>query len=514
MVGRGWSRTGWSAPQRPGAAAPLQVAGWVAAFLLGVVMVAMLDPGPRRVVAAGSSGGDGEGGGSTRVTDAATISGGAGDAVGDRPASTDGGQGNGSTPERGNPGQNARGAPAGEAGDASAPGVSATAISLGVGLPDLSAIGALGPGYDQGDPRQHVEGVLRQLRAEGRLPVHGRDIEPIYRSYNILSADAQRSVCEAFGIDHVVFAVMAISNFGAGNECTAREFQIPTFTSDGSTDAIHAASAPNLFTLQMTTDRMFRNFVAWAHRDRLLTGKRIGVYFSADPAAAKVVRDNVIQPIEALGHVVVTKVQTSDPATGGPTDAIAVQRFASDRVDTGILLVTALAKTNFFNHAESQGYRPRYLENDLASSTTDTATGTYPKDQFDGTPAFTGLRFGELNAGLPEPAESQWCRAAIRRHTQRDIPRQGRDAEYIAANRACDEILTILHGLEQAGPALTRASFIRGVETIRNSAAGIHGNLTFGPGRHDGTSSWRRIGWTKGCSCWKVSSEITPLLVD
>ena len=398
--------------------------------------------------------------------------------------------------------------------DATAPGVSATDIALGVGLPDLSAIGALGPGYDQGDPRQHVEGVLQQLRAEGRLPVHGRDIEPIYRSYNILSADAQRAACEAFGVDNVVFAVMAISNFGAGNECTAREFRIPTFTSDGSSDAIHASSAPNLFTLQMTTDRLFRNFVAWAHRDGLLTGKRIGIYYAADPAAAQVVRDNVIEPIKQLGHTVASEVQTSDPATGGPTDAIAVQRFSSDRVDTAILLVTALSKTNFFNQAQSQGYRPRYLENDLASSTTDTATGTYPKDHFDGTPAFTGLRFGELNSGLPEPKEAQWCRAAIKRHTSRDIPRRGRDAEYIAANRACDEVLTILHGLEQAGPDLTRARFIRGVETIRDRPAGIHGNLTFGPGRHDGTASWRRIEWTKGCSCWKVASEIQPLLVD
>lgn len=513
MGERGSRRARWWALPRLGGAGSVQVAGWVAAFLLGVVMVAVLAPEPRRVVVAGSSGGGEGGGGRTLADDAATVPGGAGHAVGTGSASSDGGLANGSTPGRGSPTRNGSGVPVGAPG-AAAPGVSATAITLGVGLPDLSAIGALGPGYDQGDPRQHVEGVLRQLRAEGRLPVHGRDIEPIYRSYNILSADAQRSVCEAFGIDHVVFAVMAISNFGAGNECTAREFQIPTFTSDGSTDAIHAASAPNLFTLQMTTDRLLRNFVAWAHRDGLLTGKRIGVYFSADPAAAKVVSDNVIKPIEALGHAVVAKVQTSDPATGGPTDAIAVQRFASDRVDTAILLVTALSKTNFFNQAESQGYRPRYLENDLASSTTDTATGTYPKDQFDGTPAFTGLRFGELNSGLPEPAESQWCRAAIRRHTQRDIPRRGRDAEYIAANRACDEILTILHGLEQAGPALTRAGFIGGVETIRNRSAGIHGNLTFRPGRHDGTSSWRRIDWSKACSCWKVSSEITPLLVD
>lgn len=508
------------------------------AFAVGVLVTALVAPERSDVLATGSDGGfttvggddgadgsgfvdDGSGsvdggsfdagGGAVDVGDAGdpgaspSGSGGAGAAAG--PATAGGGGGGAGG------GAGPAGGAAGAGGGATGAGVTADSITIGFGLPDLGAIGALGPGYDQGDPKSHVEGILAQLRAEGRLPVHGRDIKPVYSSYNILSEVEQRATCEQFGNDTVVLAVIAIHDFGVGNECTAREFGLPTFTSDGNSDAVYARAAPNLFTMQMSAGRLLRNFSAWADRAGFLDGKRIGVYSPSDPEAAKTVTDNVIKPIKALGHDIVVEIQTGEPSTGGPTDSIAVQQFRTNRVDVAILLVSAVAKTNFFNQASSQGYKPRYLENDSGFSTTDTATGTYPADHFDGTPAFTGMRFGEGNSGMPEPAPAKWCRAAIKAQTGNDIPRKGRDAEYIAANQACDEIMTVLHGLEQAGPNLTRASLIAGVETIRDMPAGIHGNLSFSSGRHDGVSSWRQINWTAGCRCWKVATGLEPLLV-
>lgn len=495
---------------------PSSIVGLAAAFLVGVLLTAVLVPERSDVLATGSMGGGVRSGADGLETsldggdDDAGGAGGTGAGDGTPGAS---GQGGGSAQRSTRTGSSGAGVGGSGSGGATAPGVSATSITIGFGLPDLGAIGALGPGYDQGNPQQHVDSILKQLRAEGRLPVHGRDIKPIYSSYNILSADEQRATCETFGIDSTVFAVVAIHDFGPGNECTAREFKLPTFTTDGNSEAAYARSWPNMFTLQMSADRMFRNFVAWAARDGLLSGKRIGIYYPSDPALAQPVKDSIIKPIKHRGFNVVSEVQTNDPSTGGPTDSVAVQRFQSDRVDTAILMVSAIAKTNFFNQARAQGFKPRYLENDAGFSTTDTATGTYPKDHFDGTPAFSGMRFGENNSGLAEPAAAQWCRAAIKKQSGNDIPRNGRDAEYIAANQACDEIMTVLHGLEQAGPDLTRDAFIRGVETIRNMPAGIHGNLTFTAQRHDGTSTWRRIDWTQTCSCWKVKSDLAALLV-
>ena len=512
-----------------------------AAFAVGVLITALVAPERSDVLATGSNGGfsaaddggefdDGSGldDGAGLVDDGTSPDGGGGAAAGGATGASGAADSRtkrwrgdrrrhralvAAAPVRAGGGASGGGGAGGAAGGATGPGVTADTITIGFGLPDLGAIGALGPGYDQGDPKSHVEGILAQLRADGRLPVHGRDIKPVFSSYNILSEVEQRATCEQFGNDTVVLAVVAIHDFGVGNECTAREFGLPTFTSDGNGDAVYARSAPNLFTMQMSAGRLLRNYSAWADRAGYLTGKRIGVYSPSDPEAAKTVTDNVINPIKAAGHNIVAEVQTGEPSTGGPTDSIAVQQFRTNRVDVAILIVSAVAKTNFFNQAGSQGYKPRYLENDSGFSTTDTATGTYPADHFDGTPAFTGMRFGENNSGMPEPAPAQWCRAAIKKQTGNDIPRKGRDAEYIASNQACDEIMTVMHGLEKAGPNLTRASFIAGVETIRNMPAGIHGDLSFSPGRHDGVSTWREIKWTAGCKCWKVVSGLEPLLV-
>jgi len=309
-------------------------------------------------------------------------------------------------------------------------------ITLGIGVSDLGAVGALGPGYDQGDPVQHIEAILAQLREEGRLPVHGRDIEPVYRSYSVISKDEQRAACEHLAIDVEVFAIMALTHFGQGNECAAREHGIPTLTSDGQADAVYERSAPNLRSLQVSAGRLLRNFAAWADRGGLLDGKRIGVSHLADAESVELVQANVLDQLEARGHDVVVTVQTSE-TTGGPTDSVAVQRFATNCVDLAILLVSPIAKTNFFVQAQAQRYRPTYIENDYASSTTDTGASTYAAEHFDGTRGVTMVRYGEASAGLEEGERARWCRDAIRRHAGRDISREGRDAEYISSNESC-----------------------------------------------------------------------------
>ncbi|HEU5085738.1 MAG TPA: hypothetical protein VFU14_20520 [Acidimicrobiales bacterium] len=497
-----------------------------AAFLVGVLVAALVMPERDEVVLReGAAGTPGSlaGGGSAAAGSAAAGRRTAGVAARGGGSDGSGGGAGGAAAAGSGVAAGVPGAPGGGSGGSgggagggrsTARGVDATTVTVGFGLPDLGAIAALGPGYDQGDPRQHVEAILAELRATGRLPVHGRDIVPVYSSYNILSPEAQRATCERFGNDDSVFAVVAIHDFGAGAECVAAEYGLPLFTSDGQPDPVYERSGPNLFTMQMSADRLFRNYVAWADQGGYLDGKKIGVYYPSDPELAQLVQRSVLEPLERLGHDVVSEVQTAEPNTGGPTDSVAVQRFRTDGVEVAVLVVSALAKTNFFNQAESQLYRPTYLENDAGFSTTDTATSTYPRAHFDGTRAFTGMRFGELRSGLPEPAEAAWCRAAIKNQTGNDIPVQGRDAEYIAANQSCDEILTVLHGLEQAGPELTAERFIAGVETIQDRPTGIHGNVGFGPGRHDGVRTWREIRWHGDCTCWKVASDMRPLLVD
>jgi hypothetical protein len=489
-----------------------RAAPWVAGFLVGGLLVVVAVPEMDEEIA--EAGGRGRTAGPT-VRGSAASGLGAGepleDGGQDAPAAI-GAQDQASLVDAGPAGsQTAGGAPTSGGDD----GVGAAAtpgrpIRLGVGLPDIGAVAALGPGYDQGDPHAHVESILAQLRAEGRLPIHGRDIEPVYRTYNILSAESQRSACEGFAQDDDVFAVVAISNFDVGYECVTEEYGIPLLTSNGVTDELYA-STPNMISLQMSLERHLRNFVEWADRRGFLDGRRIGVYYGTDPTEARMARQNVLGPLMDRGHTVAAEVQTSESTTGGPTDSVAVQRFRANQVEVAILLVSPIAKTNFMTQANTQGYRPTYLENDLASSTTTTATSTYPAQHFDGSRGFTGLRFGEAAAGLAEPAPARWCREAVGRHSGRVLDREAREAEFIASNRACDAFTILLDGLASAGPDLSANRFLGALSGLERREMGIHGDIGYQPGRQHGTETWRELVWRAGCTCWVAEGRFQPL---
>lgn len=504
---------------------PRGLSGLAVGFLVGVLVTALVAPDHARVTTEAAAGGPRRGTTAGAPTAPTDLGGGGGEAAGDTgPSNTVAGSAGGSGGAAVPGSASATGASGGTAtsagtasaggGGATAPGVKADSIRIGFGLPDIGAIAALGPGYDQGDPHKHVEAILGELRAEKRLPVNGRDITPVYRTYNIISQDAQRAACEGFGKDDGVFGVIAIHDVGVGAECIAREFKLPLITTDGQPAAVYQRSWPNLFTLQMSFDRMLRNFVEWASTNGYLKGKKVGVYYPSDPELAQMTEQSLIKTLESKGVDVAAKVQTDNYTTGGPTDSVAVQQFRAAGVNVGILLVSAVAKTNFFNQAQAQGYHPLYLENDFGFSSTDTATSTYPAQYFDGTRAFTGMRFGEGRAGIPENAQAQWCRQALQKRAGIVLDRERREAEYIAANQACDEILIALDAIQRAGPNLTRAAFVAALEGVRGRPAGIHSDVTFGAQRHDGASSWRTLRWAAGCKCWNAEGNFAPLWVE
>jgi len=317
-----------------------------------------------------------------------------------------------------------------------------------------------------------------------------------------------------FGQDDKVFAVVAIHDFGiVGSECVTAEYRIPLVTADGPFDVSYRRGWPYLFTMAMSNSRVLRNFIAWGHQTGRFKGKRIGVYYPNDPLYTPDVQEFVLKKLRALGYNVAAEVTTDlqGAQTGGPNDSVAVQRFRAARVDTAILLVSAVAKTNFFNQAQLQGYRPTYLENDLAFSTTNTATTTYPPDYFDGTVGVTGQHFGESKAGIPPTPESDECMGWFKASTGKTVDRDAREGEYIAGNQACDELRSVMVALQWAGRNLTPARFVAGLETIKNARMGIHGDVTFATNKHDGVSAYRELIWRKDCKCWVAQGAFRPL---
>ncbi|HVV34975.1 MAG TPA: ABC transporter substrate-binding protein [Acidimicrobiales bacterium] len=391
-------------------------------------------------------------------------------------------------------------------------GVDSKTIKIGVALPDISVIAALGPGYNQGDLKAHVQSILAALHRDHQLPIAGRDFEVIYRSFNILSADAEQATCTGFAQDDHVFAVIGIHDYPDGAECLATQYKIPILTSDGPFEGAYQRGWPWLFTMEMSQSRVLRNLISWGDSTGRFKGKRIGVYYPDDPSTTPDMQKYVVGRLRQLGYNVASVVTTSlqGAETGGANDTVAVERFRAANVDTALLFVSPVAKTNFFTQAKQQGYKPAYLESDVAFSTTTTGTSTYPADYFNGTWGVTGQRFGEAAAGIPETPESVKCGADFTAYSGQHVDRQVQEAEYIAGNQACDEFRAFMTALNYAGRNLTPTRLVQGLETIKAMRMGIHGDVSFSPQRHDGVETYRELLWKASCKCWVAQGDLKP----
>lgn len=390
-------------------------------------------------------------------------------------------------------------------------GVQASSIKVGIAYPDLSAFRALGADYDSGDQVKQWQAVVEGWRRDGVLPVHGRDIELVFRSFNILSAQEQRAACVALVQDAKVFVVVATWFFGVGMECVSRELATPLLTQGDpmAIDAFYRRMGPGFFTIAMSTDRMFRNWIHWASARGLLEGRRIGLYSGTD-ALSKHLVASVESQLQRFGQRPVVKVATDAPATGGPQDVIAAQRFQAERVDLALLMVSSIAQGNFMRQADTQGYRPAYIDNDFGSATSNAAASTKPPSQYDGSWAMTQTTNGDAGANRPVAPQAETCVSNYERYAGARRP-QRETAEWGYILLACDLGRVLLAGLRHAGRGLDHASFVGGLEAIRGMAMDRHSPVTFTAEKHHGVDQQRTIQWRRSCACWATETDFAPL---
>jgi len=487
------------------------VFGIVVGLLVGVLVAALVVPSgsddAETIGGVGSGQGDSGFGAGESVDDGGTSEGGAVDAPveGGGPAQPAGGGGGSSTA-----GGVSGGTQAGDAPSERARGVTDDAIKIGVALLDLGAVRQLGPAFDNGDRRRHFESILEGWRRRGLLPVNGRDVRFVYRSYGVLSLEEQRAACVGLVQDEQVFAVVADSRFHlSGAECVAREFRTPLILHDGPADPVFARGHPFLFSVQMSEDRLLRNLIHWAHGRGVLTGKKIGIYYEDQQQIRAQMDRTVKAELKRLGHELAAEVSTAQ-TLGGPRDAVAVQQFQGNGVQVAMLFTS---KAGFMQQAQAQRYRPTYLESDYSSGTTNTATSTYPAEHFDGTFGMSGLRVGEWKSNMAAPPPAEECVSDYQRTSGNRIEPNAREAEYIAMNKACDAARVLLYALRALGRDVTPARLVGAVESLSEIPMGIAPPVTFGPDRHHGVTRQRTVQWSAGCQCWRAQGQFAPLLV-
>jgi hypothetical protein len=460
---------------------------------------------------AAGTGTTGTGAGGSTVTGGTSGPGGAAPGSGTTGGSSGGGTG---TSGGGTTGGGSSGGGSGTVTDPGGPvrGVTATTIKIGVAYPDISALRALGPEYNNGDVPKQWNALLDGWRRAGIDKINGRAVQFVYRSYAVLDANDQNAACRAFIEDDKVFMVIGVAYFQTGSECVARQFHTPLLTTDGPPEGAYARGAPYLFSIQMSDSRLLRNWIHWAHARGWIKGHRIGVYYLDDPATAPDIEKNVIDEARKLGGIIAATA-TTHSGNGGPEDGAAAQKFQAATVDVALLMTS---KGGFLQQAQAIRYKPRFIETDHAFGTSDVTTSNYPADEYDGTYGMTGRLIGEGAAGMPQRPDSEACIRNYERFAKTTLPRPGKGghqtAEYGYVLFSCDLGEIMQAALHAAGARVSFGSYVQGMRSISNMQLSAFAPVDYRT-RNDGGNQQRTVLWTKSCTCWKAVGSFGPMFV-
>jgi hypothetical protein len=383
-------------------------------------------------------------------------------------------------------------------------------LRVGVPVPDFSALKALGAAYDPGPVEQQFNSVLASWRRRHLMPLAGHDVQLVYRSFTIGDSSSERAACTSLVDDDHVSVVLPLYLFVDGARCTAAEKHVPTISGDMFSQSDLQGAAPYLYTYAPELGRVFRTTADWLISNGLAKGHRIGLYYPADPAEdASLIRKNLVDRLKAQGIQLAAEVTTSDGIAGGPTDAIAVQKFHSANVDVALLIVSPLAKTNFMHAAEQQRYFPTYTTDEYATDTLTSTAASYPPKSFDGSWAVTSYRAGDIEVGKVVP-QAAACLADYHATTRRRPDVHG--LELASVLTACDLMELFREGaVATSGQAWSAGAFTTGLQGIRGRALAFAESITFGPNKYAGMDSRRTMRWHADCTCWHPSGGYSPL---
>jgi ABC-type branched-subunit amino acid transport system substrate-binding protein len=392
------------------------------------------------------------------------------------------------------------------------PAEASQTIQLGVAWADYSAFVSVNPAYGVGDPEQQALAVLDGWRRDGLLPVNGVDVEFVTAGFSAIDADQKLAVCQQFGTEGDIFAVIGIRDFAAGAECVASRFQLPVIDSSQTSAAAMEQAAPYLFTLKPNTSEITTAFGNWALEIGALEGKNVGIFWESEFAEAT---DAFKAILTDAGVNIASEVESGGQGTvGGDQDQLAAQRFAADGVDLVIFFVGSSSMVNFMQAAQDQGYNPGYLDTGWAEHLSDVAAGAYAPEQWVGTRALSPTTSGDLVTGLNEAAES--CLSNYEEFAGVTIDRTApeKSGEFTNILITCDLASVFYQGLVNAttdGAELTQDSFIAGVEAITELHGGWYDTLSFSAEDHTGAATVRPIVWDSECPCWTPDGDWVPI---
>jgi hypothetical protein len=398
------------------------------------------------------------------------------------------------------------GAQGGAEATASAVGVTASEIKLGIGIINVGAAKAFGFNFDIGNEQGRFQALIDSVNAAGG--VNGRKIVPYYYTFDATNPDVPgQAACLAWTKDDRVFSVLVESQFPTAAEvCIFGQGDTPFITTQGTDQSYYANGL--FFTTQASDNRTLADEANFLAGNGSLVGQTVGVV-SGDGSDELAVDDTLVPALASMGHQVKDVEVIPSTTAGTQQISIAISNLKAAGVTFVIIAANVILAGPFVQAANHAGYNPKYALSDFNNEINDQVANYYPSS-FEGTVGLSTHRFAEYRDGAPFAPADQACLNVVHPVDSTVLPTT--NSAFEVAMGDCAIFDAWLAGVRRAGPALTQASFLTAMG--QSGTFGIPGtqNGSFGPGKHDAEDNEQEVAWQESCTCWELVDGLsTPV---
>jgi hypothetical protein len=229
--------------------------------------------------------------------------------------------------------------------------------------------------------------------------------------FDVLQVDDMIAKCKAMTEDEKVFTVFTPGGYDSVAQlCIAKDHKTPFINPEPEPEGWYPASAPYLWNMLMTKDRMHRNHVRWLLQSGEIKpgdpdavtnhATRVGIVYHGIPNVAPPVENTLIPELKKAGvnPVKVVSLSSDSQQALAQINQVVLQ-FQQARVEYVMMPMNLIFKTQFLQSAEKQNYFPKYTDSDHYFGCFDFTTTTYPEKGFDKTKCISSL---EINGMRPE----------------------------------------------------------------------------------------------------------------
>src|SRR4051812_5845336 len=293
---------------------------------------------------------------------------------------------------------------------ATAKGVSADTIRVGITYPDLEALAKTGLlTVDNGPYDPIIRAIVDDVNASGGI--NGRKLQAFIGKYSVLSVDSQLALCTKLTEDNKVFAVLG-GFVGENNLCVSQQHATPLVSGYGSGYngvALKKARAP-WSTWNASDDRALKALVQILHQQGSLKDKKIAVY--AQQTSSKSLVDITVNALKDAGYQVtdtaIMGISPTDTQAFTAQDKVIAQRFKDEGVNVMFLVDSTPTAANW----DAVGFHP-----EVYVPQTDLVTPGAYTNPFHKFPIIAGLSgSADPDAGYNTPAMKK-CREAYTKAT-------------------------------------------------------------------------------------------------